>query len=327
MKKRWIYSILIGIVVLAFVLIGFEKTMLTGSDIKIIPKTTCTDSDGGQKSGIKGMVTVGGVSAGIVTTYDTCQGSNVLEASCSPLGQRRLTLLSCGSSTCTGGSCSGKECYDGACTFYTCTDSDGGQKSGIKGITTISGPEGIVGSQKDVCIGELSVYEGTCISAKLLDMNTVSCEPGEICRDGACVPQTCTDSDGGRVPRERGKVTLTVAERIVTVEDWCIGNYVMEQFCGGIGATELMVNSMSCQINEVCYNGACVPQICTDSDGGVDPSIKGTVVVSGPHGIGSSEDWCSGSSGVYERYCYGNTPALKLVSCASGTCVDGACSR
>ncbi len=282
---------------------------------------TCTDSDGGAYPDVKGTVTISGPE-GVSKTPDECQGFNVLEASCSSTAERSLNLMSCQPSTCSAGSCKGKLCYAGACATYTCTDSDGGEYPDVKGTATISGPEGIIGTMTDICKGNDAINEVTCLEARSMGINEVYCESDKICYNGACVPVSCTDSDGGFNLNVKGTAIVISLAGTWSSTDVCQGaNVVSEATCVD---TELFTYSTSCGPNKICYNGACGDQTCTDSDG-TSPTTKGTVTISGPAGTGSQDDWCSGSAAVYERYCLGNEPATTLISCASGTCKEGAC--
>jgi hypothetical protein len=66
---------------------------------------------------------------------------------------------------------------------------------------------------------------------------------------------------------------------------------------------------------------------CTDSDGGLNYAVAGTVV----DGSLTEDDTCSGNSvlagRLYEEYCDENGRHARMkYDCPSGSCVDGACA-
>lgn len=62
---------------------------------------------------------------------------------------------------------------------------------------------------------------------------------------------------------------------------------------------------------------------CTDTDGGANPDVFGTV--SG-QGIATATDFCYSSTQVREFYCEGDIGKVTTITCGSGkTCIDGAC--
>ncbi len=62
------------------------------------------------------------------------------------------------------------------------------------------------------------------------------------------------------------------------------------------------------------------PYTCTDSDGGRNPAVQGTVKTV----LGSYADTCKDARTVYENYCKGNVQRKETVPCQF-SCKDGAC--
>lgn len=135
----------------------------------------------------------------------------------------------------------------------------------------------------------------------------------------------CTDSDDGRDYYERGTIRVNDEERGT---DICSGGLLIEYYCqaDGSDAAELYDCAYGCQ------DGVCLPEpeepVCTDSDGGIDYFVRGTVsYTEQPTGIQkTATDVCTDSNrSVLEYSCradgslQGDTRA-----CLQG-CRDGAC--
>ena len=63
---------------------------------------------------------------------------------------------------------------------------------------------------------------------------------------------------------------------------------------------------------------------CTDSDGGIDYNVKGTITRCVGASCSNNSDSCSGIYGLSERYCKNNYYVTKTYRCPNG-CRDGAC--
>ena len=92
--------------------------------------------------------------------------------------------------------------------------------------------------------------------------------------------------------------------------------------------------------NSTCYNGACVPtnqttgnSTCTDSDGGNEIYLKGTVTGKeiGTSKIISKTDYCTNQNNVVEYFCNDIYPNYEpgyvnnVIKSCPNSCVDGAC--
>jgi hypothetical protein len=75
-----------------------------------------------------------------------------------------------------------------------------------------------------------------------------------------------------------------------------------------------------------CSNGACVKP-CSDSDGGINFTIKGEVTTNVGGGVQISIDYCDNSATLNESYCEGNIAKTITHDCGmeNKVCVNGAC--
>lgn len=189
-----------------------------------------------------------------------------------------------------------------------------------------------------------------------------SLETGEQCDDGnktnndgcsaTCMKEssdTCTDSDGGYVPTVRGTATA----KTLQATDFCSADGTLREYkCAG--ADSITSTTYTCA--NTCENGACVPATnicgnriteppelcddgnlsdndgcnstcktevaCTDSDGGTNTMIKGSVT----QGSFINNDNCASPTQLTEFLC--TTPfkmSSSLITCANG-CLNGVCS-
>ncbi len=152
----------------------------------------------------------------------------------------------------------------------------------------------------------------------------------------------CTDSDGGNNPNLAG--IATTQEKGQT--DYCYfndgeENVLKEAICEG---DEVKLLTVTCSDDKpYCNKAVCsdVRPTCTDTDGGNDPLVKGTITESrnedGPSGsdycesvsnnqITYVEEGCSGDDcGLREFYCVSNIISSSVdVKCPDG-CSDGVC--
>ncbi|MDD5096573.1 MAG: hypothetical protein PHY95_03605 [Candidatus ainarchaeum sp.] len=206
----------------------------------------CTDSDGGEVGETRGTA-----AAGATSNEDTCAGeASVTEYYCSE-GAILSSTISCGE---------GKHCVEGACIAYTCTDSDGGQETGEAGTASIGDNR-----KTDTCSSDRrSVTEYYCDESGSIRNASIACGSEEVCREGACVAATCTDSDGGQTKGTAGTTTLGAISR----SDSCHSDTsVTEYYCGG---GDILYTTISCGSGYVCDEGACVEINCIDDDESLD---------------------------------------------------------
>ncbi|NYZ74436.1 hypothetical protein H0O00_04805 [Candidatus Micrarchaeota archaeon] len=213
---------------------GFE--CLSGACVKAL----CSDSDNGKDEAVKGTVTAQGESstdecagAGSVKEY-YCDGSEIAD-----------DTIACGT---------GMECANGACREATCTDSDGGKDTSVKGTTT-KGTE----SSTDTCVGTTSVKEYLCTDNEIAS-ETMQCGSGYSCNAGKCVRDVCTDTDSGKDTAVKG--TVTYGNKTNT--DSCYSSTtVLEYYCSS--ETTILNEKISCGSGKECADGKCSAVECDNN--------------------------------------------------------------
>ena len=140
----------------------------------------------------------------------------------------------------------------------------------------------------------------------------------------------CTDSDGGKNYDVKGET----CNEVDCGTDVCTSmpvsdNVLSEYYCEG-NQRKSVVGAF-CDYK--CEDGACIPKPepkCTDSDGGMDYSVKGKVIVENIIGnSGEFEDECLDSERVMENYCgpgEGRYEGLEVAKATIYTCPNG-CSN
>lgn len=280
------------------------------------PAPSCSDSDFGRDVLAKGTAKTSSE-----TKTDSCVSSNkVLEYYCSGNSIESANL------ECPNG----YSCSDGYCTQGTtptqnnssnqnnnlCTDSDGGINSGLRGRVTDGS-----NIREDECSTYNVVKEYYCANNRLSD-TLVQCQGGYQCSGGVCIPQSqvCSDSDDGRTPNTRGRVTVTSTAITSNYDDVCVDDStVREYFCSGNFQDSERV---SCSSSRRCEDGRCVEASCSDSDPGNSLYSSGTVRV----GSNSYVDECTSSSAGTEWYCDSNRARSQSFTCPSThRCDSGRC--
>jgi len=159
-----------------------------------------------------------------------------------------------------------------------------------------------------VCGTDGKTYDNPCLAKNA----GVSIE-----KTGSCAAvAACTDSDGGKDIFTTGSVQTKTG----TSTDSCIDlQSVDEKIClNGVASSE----TLPCPVGYECQGGRCNKLSCSDSDGGIIETTKGTVV----SGSSSQTDSCADASTVKEYYCSNGSISSKNIACGSGkSCVDGAC--
>jgi hypothetical protein len=221
----------------------------------------------------------------------------------------------------------------------TCTDSDGGQVYDVKGTTT-GMRQGQLETHVDNCFNPTSVHEGYCRidpngNDLLLESGVHQCPNG--CFDGACLlGQFLIINDGETI--DVGGHTINVdiidgenAEITIDGESDIYLEGLQRAFTGGILT---LINVEGPSLDGTIRNIELVIEfsestICTDSDGGIDVSTKGTV----DNGSITNIDYCNGNN-IVEYICINND--IKIASVISEgypctdygiymICEDGAC--
>lgn len=209
-----------------------------------------------------------------------------------------------------------------------CVDSDGGTKPYVKGVASREGRTGIDFCEiyggtgwaevKSCSAGQMmcSVREKYCGNDQILALD-YSCLNG--CKDGACIPDECADSDAGMDIFTKGYVSTPNG----TYYDKCdVFNQSIDEFYCAYGS--LSEYFYKCQNG--CENGACVNESmysCADSDG-EDTSKRGNVVYVNGTLNESYIDYCYDNQYLYEYICSDGEVLKKFSKCFYG-CENGVC--
>lgn len=242
-----------------------------------------------------------------------------------------------------------------------CYDSDGGKDLFVKGTTGRA-----TGGSTDYCPSEATIFEYTCQDNGVRG-HRYYCPSGYVCEEGACVANsvpaekhesdfTCSDSDGGSNSEVYRNGTVTFCSTVTfsgsggggggrgcgDSEDYCTGNVVTEYACTD---SKITIYKYTCPYG--CTGGACLKQTitsesCTDSDGGNNYNVSGTItyctssistdigISSGGGGGGgggscsSYSDSCDGNV-LTEYDCYDKKPVHQYYTCYPYACSNGAC--
>jgi hypothetical protein len=260
------------------------------------PQAACADSDGG-----KDIFTAGSATEGGSESKDACSSpESVLERFCKD-GKALSENLPCPP---------GYQCDSGKCIKVSCADSDGGINEDEKGSVTADGK-----TMSDECAGASAVKEFFCENGNP-SSKEINCGSGKSCVGGACVKTLCSDSDGGKDPAVKG----TAKSGSITQTDSCDGNTLTEYYCEG---DQVKSEKGQCPGGTSCSDGKCVKSVCTDSDNGKDPDVKGTT----SYGTTSHTDSCYSDTSVLEYFCGNdNTIGNDPMNCgANRECFDGKC--
>ncbi|MGD8744396.1 MAG: prepilin-type N-terminal cleavage/methylation domain-containing protein [Candidatus Woesebacteria bacterium] len=146
----------------------------------------------------------------------------------------------------------------------------------------------------------------------------------------------CTDSDGGSVPSIQGTVQSSDCG---SQQDYCNnkGTKVREFYCN----PNLTCGQTWIDCSSGCTSGACsavatntptptntpIPTntpaaTCTDTDGGFNPDVRGTVT---SPGCGTATDFCSSGTAVTEYYCGADPSKCYSLGAVCDTCLNGEC--
>lgn len=210
----------------------------------------------------------------------------------------------------------------------TCSDTDGGNVIDVAGVVTVT-TNGVTTTYTDTCAAADRIGEYYCTSGNISGYSGQYCPSGR-CVNGACTavapPQTCSDSDGGNNINLSGTVTITNSSGSFTFTDNCASSSIVnEQYCSG---NNVATAQGYCPNGQVCSNGVCTttPDSCSDSDGGINTGVFGTisgVYWGAPFSI---TDYCQDANVIVENYCNNNAPYNQLARCPMNqTCQGGVC--
>lgn len=140
---------------------------------------------------------------------------------------------------------------------------------------------------------------------------------GTFDSDHNCINvNTCQDSDGGINYETAGQLYDPVTK--TQKSDYCLDDLTLrEAYCQNNAGT---YQDYQCPF--LCRDGACVTPTCSDSDGGKEYYVKGTIT--GYMAFDEPNyDRCNGTI-LQEVYCYENLGYTESYTC-QGICIDGAC--
>jgi hypothetical protein len=198
-------------------------------------------------------------------------------------------------------------CENGFCKNKTvekeCFDSDGGKNYYVKGVV-----ETHTQRLEDHCNNDGTLTEKYCTETGEAKAETVGCPDG--CSEGVCLSVNQTDPCEG-----------------VTCSDGCY-NESDRKYDGSCVEGECVYDYEYCPGG--CSEGTCLPDtsgyFCTDTDGGIDYTVKGYVNWSNGTDPGYVSDYCSDSL-LSEWYCqdvFPGYPGYETHECPNG-CSDGVC--
>jgi len=296
-----------------------------GACVSVVP--SCTDSDSGVDEDVAGTVTD---SSG--AHRDACSGNTLTEYYCQDNNAVNQTIV-----------CS-YQCKNGACKIkpFNCTDTDNGINASQAGVAKAEFGDG-VDVKWDICSGN-TIKEAYC-GDKGASIATVKCRG--VCKNQSvtfvgniapgpteaayCDPLalTCTDSDNGQSTGVNGTVTSTnAAGKTIVNKDKCLSkNSVREYYCTAENTSASI--ALNCTESDICIQGKCtapqvLPVVCTDSDGGKNFTVKGTITTT----HANVSDFCLGPNKLAEFYC--KNPYKAVISlttrmckekCSDGTCI------
>jgi hypothetical protein len=215
-----------------------------------------------------------------------------------------------------------------------CTDSDGGKNYIVKG--TINSTN--LGVKTDACNDTQNLTEYYCNNSVAYLGKRIDYKCPNGCSIGACKPSACTDSDGGQNFYVAGQI---ISSNLGTKTDVCKNTtHLIEYLCYTDplkpDSKDVFGNSRTYKCPNGCANRACKPLKCTDTDGGKNWYVKGTIY---SNNSGTLSDACLDTIGneaisstrLLEYYC-DNTTTPGAGSWAVGidytcTCYAGACKK
>jgi hypothetical protein len=285
-----------------------------------IPKSKCTDTDGGEDYFVKGKCT------GNKGAFDDgCFNSTFLREAICGRNHPDCTFLG---KNCPNG------CQDGACVkAQKCTDTDGGEDYFVKGKCT-----GNKGAFDDGCFNSTFLREAICgrnhPDCTFLGKN---CPNG--CQDGACLQAqntTCIDYDKNN-PNDAANIgsaawiqkseydtrynrfTYSTVHRI---QDACLGDtHVNESICVD---NQLAHKKIACPYgceNDHCLNATIPKSKCTDTKKSTDPYAKGYINM----GNTTYDECATGNNGVWKLNCASDSKIESTYYTCPNGCQDGAC--
>ena len=273
----------------------------SGQICNAAPGDSCEDTDGGQIYNISG--TVSGNAGGSPYSFaDSCLNATTLtEFFCSEASSQSINY------TCPFG-CFNKKCNPAPAD--SCTDSDGGNNYNVLG--NVSGnASGSPYLYTDECTDGTHLREYNCTGNS--QTSTIYTCP-DICQGGICttsaVPDSCDDSDGGKVYTIKGNVTGNASGTPYTYYDTCTDATNLKEYnCSGVAPTF---------VTNACTYG------CSSGQCNAAPSCTGTLTCSGLSQANCQScpvcsytaESCSGTASLCNTY--GSQSNCELCGCSWG---------
>jgi hypothetical protein len=234
----------------------------------------------------------------------------------------------------------------------SCSETDGGYDIYVKGLNT-GYYNGNYFSSDDYCMNQ-TLYPGDLMEYTCQESNNIISNSAEIitcdnyCYDGACVEElpdgSCSETDSGLDPYVKGinigYQPSSWGGNYFSSEDYCMNQTLypgdlMEYTCQE--SNNVITNTGEIiECDNYCYDGACVDDFsnisCSDSDGGLDPYVKGTNIGYTDDGQywGALYDYCREPAvdfpaDLIEYHCDSNNYIQPELIVCDGYCYDGAC--
>jgi hypothetical protein len=214
-----------------------------------------------------------------------------------------------------------------------CNETDGGIDLEKRGKTS-KGNESFL----DYCVDDQQLVEYTCLDNDV-DFATFICGENRTCEDGRCVVITEPESVPDQVCR--GPLTVNTSKREnatwngTVYKDLCVESKIVKDYYCRDGKLESLNNQ--CDPGFSCKDGICMKEIrlCTDSDGGINLSVRARVIVSRGFTV-MYDDWdeCIDEGSLREHYCLeddnGNSSVEECgpgFKCAGGRCLESNCQE
>ncbi|MBI5047220.1 hypothetical protein HZC07_05840 [Candidatus Micrarchaeota archaeon] len=213
---------------------------------------------------------------------------------------------------------------DSNTTLPNCVDGDRGLDPSSQSNVTYG-----QNTSADFCINSQTVLEYGCLDNKQVNAS-ILCGASQVCRDGACRASLSNSTACFGPTNYSVLISQNISYKGVTYKDSCADwRTVKKYYCKPNGFDS--VND-ECPIGYGCSGGQCspLPSQCQDSDGGINLSNRGRVLVMrGLSTLMDEWDSCYDEMKITEYFCLQNgSGTYQNSSCQSGNkCLDGRCVR
>lgn len=271
------------------------------------------------------------------TISDVCiNATTVKERTCNADNEVSSQIINCNSMSV----CANNRCVVGD---IVCNDGDGADTTTAGTVTISRQKEGIgrvTATYTDSCVDSNTAREFSCSGTSVVN-TTIACPAGYNCAGTKCIPAGdivfCTDSDGNSIStkgtsRSGTRNAATLVETSGNDEqDGCVNSdTVREYVCEG---DNRIARERDCSDGQICSDGKCIsepeataPPYCSDTDGGIDTSKKGTVEYGVEDLVTIQNDECVSETTLLEYYCESALGRGTTITCAADQiCKEGKC--